>query len=336
MNLVERLRDAVLRRLNSTTAASVSALPLGGSMPCYIVVTPHLVHMAPMAAHNHPREFPPVFVANGLDSEDVNWLKGMCPDVPVIVVRAGIRRKSNSMLPHGVIIDMVASARPGPFCLQDADCFVADCEFWRLILMDPATEYAAGPFLKAGGLAGQYPETFFVCVNGDLLVNYTDRYGITSVAGSKPRRRARSALSSAGFGEGQFPEPSKSSYDTLQQYWVMASSNGFRFRYLKGGGETIHHIGGTSYLHSSFEDLAKWDYWPLNVHYFHLRLLEHPEKTRFRPRFKRLIDFHASSEALLDSFPRFRDGWRRRQTDMILENFDRMNSTTQKEDPTLP
>ena len=34
------------------------------------------------------------------------------------------------------------------------------------------------------------------------------------------------------------------------------------------------HIGGTSYLKNSDYDLTHWDYWPLSVRYFNLRLME--------------------------------------------------------------
>jgi hypothetical protein len=275
-----------------------------------------------MAARNHPRRFPAILVANGLDRDDISWLRKTCADIPLVSVTATFDPRSRALLPHGAIIDLVASARKGPFCLQDADCFVSDVEFWESIQLDEKVEYASGPFIKVGDVASAYPETYFVCVNGDLLVRYGDQYGITSAAGPSGSTRANEALARAGFLEGMFPESSKNYFDTLQQFWVLAIDKGYRFRYLDGAGKTIHHIGGTSYLHAVFNDLAKWDYLPLNVHYFHLKLLEHPSTERFRRRFKALINYHGTTESLLDSFPEFRDGWRRKQTDMILGRID--------------
>jgi hypothetical protein len=313
-----KARAGILRSMNSGVAASVSRLSLDGKIPCYIVVTPHLVHLAPMAAREHPAQFPPVLIANGLDEADVEWLATMCPGTPLIAVRGGIRRGSKSLLPHGVIIDLVADSSGGPFCLQDADCFILERDFWDKVSIDEDRDYAAGPFLKEDFGKGAYPETFFVCVNRNLMMAYRRLYRLSTNGGIPDSGQARRILEEAGFGEGVFPEPSKKAYDTMQQFWVVAASKGFRFRLLPGENRAVHHIGGTSYLHVKFEDLSSGEFWPLNSHYFHLRILEEPQYARFRGRFKELVQFHCDSQSLLRSFPAFSDGWRRRQTDALL------------------
>jgi hypothetical protein len=263
----------------------------------------------------------PILLANGLGDDDVRWLRSVCSGVPVIHLKAGIRKNSKSLLPHGVIIDLVSSAGNGPICLQDADCFVSDPAFWDQVVLNVQTDYAAGPFWKASGLNDGYAETFFVVLNRDLLVKCRRLYGITSEVVITPRKRARPFLIKAGLGANRFPEESKDYFDTLQQFWVVAEADGFKFRRIDGANKTIHHIGGTSYLHNVFDELSKWDYWPLNVHYFHLRILEQPEFARFQPRFESLFRFHRGSQELLESFPEYRDGWRRKLTDSVLRSF---------------
>jgi hypothetical protein len=125
-------------------------------------------------------------------------------------------------------------------------------------------------------------------------------------------------LSDAGYPAGRVLETYKDYFDTLQQYWVVATHQGMKYRRVPGEGDTVHHIGGTSYLYKSFEKLDHWDYWPLAVHYFNLRILEFAGAAPFRTRFANLIDFHGSAESLLRRFPDFGNGWRKKSADEIL------------------
>ena len=295
----------------------------GDKVPSYIVVTPHLVHLAPLASRNHARHVQPVFLANGISDSDVAWLSRHCPEVPRIVLHASLRRRAGSLITHGVVIDYLTQDPRALFCIQDADCFVTDASFWDSVTLDPTTEYAAGPFLRKGkGARPDFPETFLLCLNASLMRKYRHAYGITAESTPHPPRRAQRFLQGAGYPEGTYLETLKDYYDTLQQFWVASRHHGYRFRYLPGDGAEVHHIGGTSYLYRTFDDLAHWDYWPLNVHYFHLRLLELPACSRFRGRFTRLIDYHGSADKLLAAFPTYAQGWRRQNADLILEQLD--------------
>ena len=318
--LVPALRREILAAVNDRTCRRASVALDPARLPTYIVVTPHLVHLAPLAASNHAAGVQPVFVANGIQQADLNWLGTMQPDVPVVSLRASLGGNSASLLEHGVVINHLVNGIHDLFCIQDSDCFVTDSEFWQTMSLDPATEYAAGPFLRAGeGERPDFPETFLICLNRKLMEEYSRDFGITAESSGRPRRRARRFLRDAGYSDGKYLETLKDYYDTLQQYWVAARHHGFRYRHVEGEGKTVHHVGGTSYLHRSFENLDHWDYWPLNVHYFHLRLLELPRCAEFRPRFQALAEFHGNSGKLLRQFPEFAEGWRRRESDLIIE-----------------
>ena len=97
---------------------------------------------------------------------------------------------------------------------------------------------------------------------------------------------------------------------------------GSRFGVIPGAGETIFHIGGTSYLARTADDVSHWDYWPLNVHYFNLRLLSLPKCTAFRERFRSLYEWYGSPEALLDRYPDYRKGWRFAEVGRIFEKLE--------------
>jgi hypothetical protein len=222
-------------------------------------------------------------------------------------------------VPLGVVIDYLAHCIRGPFCIQDADCFVTDASFWDSMTLNPAIEYAVCAFTRSArpGMP-EFPETFLVCLNSELIRRYRKEYGMRSESAGKANARAKRILSEAGYSEGKVLEKLKDYYDTLQQFWLVATHHGFQFRRIEGEGEVVHHIGGTSYLHRSFENLEHWDYWPLAVHYLNLRILEIPATALFRERFSKLIAFHGSADQLLDNFPDFASGWRRKLADRIL------------------
>jgi hypothetical protein len=315
------IRRALLGIANSRIAKKACARLDESRTPSFIVVTPHLVHLAPLAAENHGSRIQPVFVANGIGGPDIAWLRKLSPSVPVIPLRSSLRTGSESLLDHGVVVELVSRALIGKsFAIQDADCFVTDDRFWSTLELDEKKEYAVGPFERgADGDRPAFPETFLVELNGALLARLRREHGITAEAAARPSKRSREVMKAAGYVEGRYLESRKQYFDTLQQFWIASQSAGYNYRIVKGEGESVHHIGGTSYLHRTLQDLAHWDYWPLNVHYFHLRLLELPECARFRDRFTALFQLHSSSRLLLEAYPEYATGWRRRESDLIID-----------------
>lgn len=313
------LRRQALSYLNDGICARACRTFGASALPSYIVVTPHLVHLAPLAARNHTARVQPVFVANGLSRADLEWLRDVSPQVPVVELRTSLGSNPDSLVEHGNVINYLARATASNFYIQDADCFISDPEFWTTMAIDTSTEYAVGPFVRAGEAERpDFPETFLLCLNRSLMEKYRRSFGITAEPTGQPRSRAKGFLAVAGYPEGKYLETLKDYFDTLQQFWVAARHEGFRFRLVPGDGTAVHHVGGTSYLFRTFDKLDHWDYWPLNVHYFHLRLLEEPRCSLFRGRFRAVIDFHGSSDALLAAYPAFAAGWRRRESDAIL------------------
>ena len=317
--LAAALRSTILWRTNTHRAKLALAGTAQDRPRSYIVVTPHLIHLAPLATLNHGGRVQPVFVANGINHDDSEWLRMMCPEVPIVPLRASLGNNPDSMLSHGIVIDYLAQAELGAFYIQDADCFVSDRSFWSFTAMDLTAEYAVCAFVRKGSEdRPEFPETFLTALNAPLLRKYRKLYGVVSESVPTADSRAMRILDDAGYPAGRVLETYKDYFDTLQQYWVIATHQGMRHRRAAGEGETVHHIGGTSYLYKSFEKLAHWDYWPLAVHYFNLRILEMPAVERFRKRFKGLIDYHGSADALIEAYPHFAGGWRKRSADRII------------------
>lgn len=313
-------RSRLLAGINDRVAARFCAELTRDRVPAYIVVTPELCHLAPLAARNHPPAIQPVFVANGISMGDRAWLARLAPDVPIMPLRSSLRGKAASLLHHGLVIEHLARATPhATFCIQDADCFVTEAPFWNSMSLDTSREYAVGPFQRSSEDGRPaFPETFLVCLNRVLMDRFCRESGITPAATPSPGSLAAALLARAGFPQGRYLELRKQYFDTLQQYWIAAEYEGYLYRLVPGAGESVHHVGGTSYLHRKFDDLAHWDYWPLNVHYFHLRLLELPACAEFRARFESLFEFHGSSRSLLEKYPEYATGRRRAESDRII------------------
>ncbi|MEO8577531.1 MAG: hypothetical protein ABI556_12555, partial [Gemmatimonadales bacterium] len=231
------IRSAALEQANRLICRRAFEAIEPGSLRTFIVVTPHLIHMAPLAALNHGPKVIPVFVANGLSQDDLGWLRRMSPGVPIIELQTSFSGNPDSLLTHGVVIDHLAGASEAPFCIQDADCFVLDASFWNDVTIDVREEYATCVFVREGeGDRPAFPETFLTVLNSSLMLEYRRKFSIRSESTARPSRRARTALAGAGYGEGRVLETLKNYYDTLQQFWVIASSKGFHYRKLAGEG----------------------------------------------------------------------------------------------------
>ena len=318
-----RLQSFLLEGINQKRGRHFTASVPSEKTASYIVVTPHLVHLAPLAAQNAGEGIFPVFVINGLSPTDIKWLTEVSPATAILPLLASLSGNRESLIEHGRIIDTLIDSENRPFFIQDADCFITDRAYWDQLGLASEHHYASGPFLRTIKSTNEsFPETFLLGLNLQLLRRYRTSLGLSARCATTARRKLQTALTDAGYPEGHYLETLKDSYDTLQQYWVLARHDGYLFRHCEGEDEEVFHIGGTSYLFRQFDDLAHWDYWPLAVHYFHLRLLEMPTCAPFRSRFARIFEVHQSSEKLLEGFPDFASGWRRKNADLVIEKMD--------------
>ena len=313
------MRKLLLRYLNGWQARRSRRLERPRCVPSFIVVTPAVVPLAPLAARNAASWIEPVFVANGLIREDIQWLRRFSPETRILKLTGSLGGNLASLLDHGSVIDALAWDRYEPFYIQDADCFILDPTFWDTMTVDPSVNYAVGPFVREPtSPCRSFPETFLLGLNGSLMNALRRKHAIYSSASEVPTSRARRFLAAAGYPEGRYLETLKAYYDTLQQYWVAAEHFGYQFRRCAGENDAVHHVGGTSYLHREANELDHWDYWPLAVHYLYLKLLELPACEIFEKRFESLRSLHGTVGSLLIQHPDFATGWRRQKIDVIL------------------
>lgn len=317
----QKLRGFLLSRDNAKRLRrALQNIANSGSTPIFFIFTPDIVHFAPYCIPQDADGFEPVLVLNSVSVEDRKWIEEIHPGRLIISLRTSLSGNSASLLSHADVINALFATNERPFCIQDPDCFVIDAGFWKQVKIDPSNEMAAGPFTKSTTRYDHVlPDTFFLILNPYVFDEICSRYGISAGSETELIPIAQEAIQKLGYGKSEYPEDFKGYFDTLQAFWVLALSEGKDFKRLPGSGKMVFHIGGTSYLHKSGYDLSHWDYWPLSVIYFNLRLLEMPQGERFRPRFQALIEGYGSSDQLLLEYPEFLNTWRYKEMQTIVK-----------------
>jgi hypothetical protein len=256
---------------------------------------------------------------NAVPADDVKWIRSIHPDLPLVELKNSLSGNADSLLPHGEVLNDLFDVSNGNFCIQDPDCFVTDDRFWDQVSLSEH-DFAGGAFWEQVAAHDHLlPQTFFLVFNLEWFRAMAAEYDIDANVIRSLSPQAQRKIESIGYQGGQFPQEFKGYFDTLQAYWVLSLAEGRTFREIPGRGNSIFHIGGTSYLHKTDIELSHWDYWPLSVHYFNLRILELPPGKRFRERYKQLFEMYGSAQQLLDANREFRGGWRCAEIDLIVD-----------------
>ena len=324
-SIKQSIRSRRLRMINrGQLRRSLDRTLQGDACPIFFIFTRELVHFTPFCLPGERAEFEPVMILNGCDPGDADWMSRTAPGVPLVNLTTSLTGNPDSLLSHGEVLEDLFAVCQRPFCIQDPDCFVRNDGFWDRVAIQPS-EYAAGPFTKRPTDHDHVlPDTFFVMFNTPVYQAVARKYRLTANATADLSPAATNALRRVGYQPGQYPEQFKGYFDTLQTFWLAAMAEGYTFGEIPGTDDDLIHIGGTSYLHrSDSDDLSHWDYWPLSVRYFNLRLLDRPHLERFRSRFETLFRQHRSADDLLDEFPGFVGSRRHVAMDHLLSGFDR-------------
>lgn len=283
------------------------------------IFTEELMHFAPFCIPETNGQFEVMLLLNGVSDESAYWLTSLFPETCMVRLIASLKGNAKSLLSHAAVLNDLLAVIQRPFVIQDPDCFVTDLRFFDAVHV-AEDEFAAGPFVKRPTDHDHIlPDTFLLMLNSPLFHRLSREFGISAELITSLPRKAMEAAQTLGYQPGQFTENFKSYFDTLQAYWIVAQAEGKRFRLLQGSGKTVFHIGGTSYLHKCDYELSHWDYWPLSVQYFNLRLLEQPVNARFRMQFSSLFSTYAGADDLLKKYPEFRDGYRYHDAHAILD-----------------
>jgi hypothetical protein len=307
-DFAKKLRTIVLKTLNSLQFQhqAKASFRTKQNPPIFIVVTQSIVHLADKSASTLPNDLIPTFILNGINKEDTFWLRQRHPKAYYIRLQTSISGRNHNLVSHGEVIDLIARASTKDFCLMDADNFILDHSVLGEMNTLKEHELASGPFMKSHDKNGAIiPETFLISINSQLIKKLKATYGVSAEVTRNPDPKAKRILREAGFPDGTFPEPTNDFWDTLQVYWCIAQHQGYTFRLVDGNTTKSVHVGGTSYLSQLSNDVTRWDYLPLAVHYLNLCLMELPEMKRFEQRFDHLKRFYKSPENLVKEHPTF-------------------------------
>lgn len=294
-----------------------------GKTPIFIVLTPDVVHMAPLAVVIRSAVFQPMFLLNNVCADDQNWLKTMIHDVPMFNLTVSFTRNRQSLLSHGAIIQYLLMINQTAFCIQDSDCFVTDGSFFNGLKLDLAQHYVAGPFSRiVGQPARQMPYTYYLYLNAPFFRRLHCQYGLRADSMREVPPKLTGLMHDAGFPKGCYVDPGQGYYDTLEVFWIVAHGLGLKFNVVPGDGKTVFHVGGSSYLSKVMSDVTTWDYWALNLHYFNLRLLSFSQCKRFVTRFAPLFKHYRDANNLLAQYPDYRKGRKYEEVCRIIETLN--------------
>jgi hypothetical protein len=322
--MLKTLRTRVLRWINRRRMGGVMRAFAGDSrMPVYIIASPPDMHFVPLALLNGSPRVLHMVVANGVGRKAVAWIRSQVGEVPVIALKASLRRESASYLPHAEVVRLCEMASHADFGIQDADCFVTRSAWWDNLRALAPGEFAAGPFRKpAHRLEAWMPDTFLVVINREAY-RRREAWGIRPDISAVNHPRLVELLRARGIEDEYYPDSYNKYFDTLQMHWVAAILEGEVFAQVPGADEEVFHIGGSTYLTGSNNaDPRHWDYWPLNTAYFNLRVLESPRFAAVRGQGSWLFSRYGSADKLLEEFPDFRNSRRYQQSQRLLAGFE--------------
>ncbi len=200
---------------------------------------PHLA----VASAVHVEKSELVIVGNGMFDAECNALSPFC--------RALVR--TNSVLSHNEIIEVLIANLYETFWLLDHDCFVLDSS---LLTNDQESEGSFGAFVfQETYLNVCIPQTFLLRLNPGSLRSFSKEFkvGVGVVKWEGLSEEATRAIEQSGIVPGQYPESSKAYFDTFRAIHFAGLSGGLGFSSLRNYSASfdynneVIHLGGTSH-----------------------------------------------------------------------------------------
>ena len=262
------------RRLYDKTYAARldGALAKSGGDPYVLVLVPRILHYVIPCLTLARRRVPVVVVCNGARRWEVEALEQWFPDTPMV----NLRTVRGSMLPHGVVLDLLLRHAPRSFALLDPDLFVFDPHvFDELELRDG--EVACGAFgVTNPETAITFPTTHLLALDVPAIQELMARYRIGPLIYNRTPQHLVQSLGSLGLGDHNYPKDNLSYYDPLNLILAMAAYDGLPQRVLNRDESAVYHVGGVSYLEQN-----------VTLDYFNARLLDQTYARAFRERYRK-------------------------------------------------
>ncbi len=250
------------------------ALTKSAADPYVLVLVPRILHYVIPCLTLARRRVPVVVVCNGARRWEVEALEQWFPDTPMVELRP-VR---GSMLPHGVVLDLLLRHATRNFALLDPDLLVFDPGvFDELKLRDG--EVACGAFgFNNPEAALTFPTTHLLALDVPVIQELMATYHIRPVIYTRTPQHLVEPLGSLGLGDHNFPKDYLSYYDPLNLILAMAAYDGLQQRILNRDEAAVYHVGGVSYLEQN-----------VTLDYFNAKLLDQPFARSFRDRYRKSL-----------------------------------------------
>lgn len=242
------------------THARRQLLRLHMPSPVVVVAMRGGLHVAALAIRRLPPDRPVLLFLNGVDDWEQRWAAAHIPTRFIVTVRR--------TLSHAAIIDALLDCLHTDFTLLDYDCFIENESV--LAAAERAGRQAAFagcfPFTTTSG-----PDllcTFLLYVNTSVVNAIRSRYrvGAEEAVWDHLQPRVRRGIESAGLTQPEYPDRTKTFFDTLQVLMILAAHEGrgviasAHYDWRTPRAHDVIHIGGVAPRKKAGVVGSAWEY----------------------------------------------------------------------------
>jgi hypothetical protein len=221
----------------------------GLDRPYFVIGIPGSLHLLQLCLRYVPADNDVVLVSNGLDAWERDWASRQLTNVRSVI-------SIGKMLRHGDLLDLIIRNYRQPFGILDYDCLVFDPALLRALGdIDSMSMFNAAYAYTNRTLNIQFPETFFLFLNGPLLLGLEEKYRVSSdiyAARSVPASVWK-RLATIGIDRQHFPEEHKQYFDTLRLLVALGYADGYKGNFVEQipaiprPNHRLFHAGGAAY-----------------------------------------------------------------------------------------
>jgi hypothetical protein len=270
------------RRAPAWGAELRQALARAGAGAHVLVAVPGLLQFAIPCLALATRRVGVIVVHNGTRPWEADLLRERFPALPVVHLRPAWR----SILPHGVVLDVLLRHADRELALLDPDLFAFEPTVFDRLALAPG-EIAAGAFGFTNRRSGlTFPTTHLLRLDPLALQALMERHRVGATIYRRTPPALVPPLRSIGIGDHNFVKDYLAYYDPLNLLLAIAVHDGHRLRVAGVEEHEAVHVGGVSYADRGG-----------HLDHFNARLLELPFARPFAARYRASLGVPASAAA---------------------------------------
>lgn len=241
-----RLLSTYLKRKRASVLSGKQLRSLASIVdnPFFVIIMPGSLQILKKFMQYIPDAVNIVFIFNGLDNWEKNWVQSKYADLHSIVLETTLK--------HDTVIDLLIDRFRKPFGIIDSDCFVFDSRlFEEMQTISNRTMVNALFLYNNAQLNLDVPQTYFLYINPKPIAEIKARYHINSkpYKYEKLSKKIRKQISKIGIDSTHNPESFKPLFDTLRLIICLGLSDGYQVNYPRKyqssllPNQEIYHVG---------------------------------------------------------------------------------------------